>query len=257
MSTASPPAGSSFVPVVPRRRIWVPMLAAFAVEALIAAAILLWLAQRPPLPAASPQFGPIRLDLTKLPTLEPAATAPPSSAAASEAAPAKPVPEAVKPVPETAKPAPEQPMREFTPAARPDHRPPPPHAAPKPPPLPLPDLSLLPAEEAAAAGPLRPAPPKGNGQAIDVSEFMRQVDETLHKAAHDMNVLRGIKLTGRVVLAVHYRDRRAWDPKILKSSGFPILDKAVADAVALAVWPPPPPGLEGREIIIPITGWFW
>src|ERR1700754_3780496 len=42
MSTLSP-AASSFLPAVLRRRIWGPMLVAFAVEALILAIAVLWL----------------------------------------------------------------------------------------------------------------------------------------------------------------------------------------------------------------------
>lgn len=248
----TPPAaaGTFFLPAVPRPRIWVPMLLAFAVEALILAVSVLWLARHPPPPAVSPQFGPIRLDLTKLPTPEPAPTGPQASAAAKS-----PVP--TKPAPETAKPVPKQPTRERTTALTPSREPSPPQSTPDSSPASSSDFSLSPSVDSAAAGPPLPAPPKGNGQAIDVSEFMRQVNAALHKAAHNINMMRGIKLVGRVVIAIHYRDGKAWDPRILKSSGFPTLDQSVAEATTQAKWPPPPPGLEGREIVIPVSGFFW
>jgi periplasmic protein TonB len=252
MSTL-PPANSSFLPAASRRRIWGPMLVAFAVEALILAVVVFWLAKHSAPPTPSSQFAPIRLDITKPPTPDPAPTAP------------------AKPTPEMAKPTPKQPTQERTAATTPSHTPP--QVASQPSPAPLPDTSpqtapnpsssassdftLSPPQVSAAAGPPLPAPPKGNGQVIDISEFQRQINTALHEAAHKMNVLRGIKMIGQVQLVVHYRDGKAWDPRILKSSGFPMLDHAVTDAVAEAEWPPPPRGLEGREIIIPIAGSFW
>jgi len=133
----------------------------------------------------------------------------------------------------------------------------PPQTAPAPSSSASSDFALSPPEVSAVAGPPLPAPPKANGQVIDISEFQRQINTALHEAAHKMNVLRGIKMIGQVQLVVHYRDGKAWDPRIIKSSGFPMLDHAVTDAVAEAAWPSPPKGLEGREIIIPIAGSFW
>lgn len=254
MSTL-PPAAPSFVPAVSRGRIWAPMLMAFAVEALILAIVVFWLAKHSSPPAAGPQFAPIRLDITKPPTPEPAPTAP------------------ARPTPEMTKPAPKQPTQERTTATPPSRTPPqvapqpqpspvpspdtPPQTAPNPSSSASPDFTLSPSEVSAAAGPPLPAPPKGNGQVIDISVFQRQINTALHEAAHKMNVLRGIKMIGQVELVVHYRDGKAWDPRIIKSSGFPMLDHAVTDAVAEAEWPSPPRGLEGREIIIPIAGSFW
>jgi hypothetical protein len=38
---------------------------------------------------------------------------------------------------------------------------------------------------------------------------------------------------------------------------FPALDQAVLDGARHALWPPAPPELEGREIVVPIMGSFW
>jgi periplasmic protein TonB len=252
---ASPPPVSSFARGA-ARRIWTPLAIAFLVEALLLVPCGFWLARRAALPTVpvAPAFGPLRLTLRRPPTPEAAATAPPAptqSAAPKETSPApearaEEVPKLVQP---DQAPAP-APRRKLA-----HHQPPPPKlVAPE---EDLPNLALLPHGNPAPPGPKRPAPPLSNGQLIRISEFNREVNEALHAAAHDLTTERGIKMTGRVEIAVHYRDGKAWGAWIVRSSGLPALDQAVLDGVARAVWPPPPPGLEGRELIIPILGSFW
>lgn len=199
-----------------------------------------------------PAFGPVRLDLTKLPTPEPAATDPAAAAGAVSSPPerdAKPEPKAAE-----AKPTP-HPAPDRSPAGEPKLVSPSKLAS-----FDLPDLSKLPPQDNPAnVGPKQAAPPMSNGQAIRMSEFFRQVNAALRAAMvyPDQARSMGMKLAGRVQIAVHYRDGKAWSPRIMKSSGIPVLDQAVLDAVARTTWPPPPPGLEGREIVLPVLGSFW
>jgi outer membrane biosynthesis protein TonB len=248
----SPSASSSPIPPArATRRVWVSLLVAFIAEALILLAGAVWMISHglaPPRPA----LGSIRLDLTKLPTPAPAPAAPPASPEPAAEIAAKPAPEAptapdAPPVPT----APDRPPPEVLdrPVARRQ-------AALESPPMPLPDLSLLPRDDA-PAGRRQPAPPQANGQMILLSEFNRQLNEALRAAARDLKSSRGIKTTGQVEITLHYRDGKAWGLQILRSSGSSAIDQAMLHALAQATWPPPPRGLEGHEIILPITGSIW
>jgi len=228
------------------------MLVALLAESLLLLGTTIWLTRHLSAPPIVSTFGPIELDLTKLPTPEPTPTAPPPPAPAV----AEREPPADAPVPEQSAqeqpvPLPEQPSQEA-----PIHRIAPSRPVPESGP-PLPDLSLLPHEQAARAGPLQPAPPWANGQTNHLNEFFQQLNAALRSASHYPEEARGMKLSGRVYMRVHYRDGKVWAPSIVRSSGFAILDQAVLDGVAHAVWPPPPPELKGREIVVPIMGSFW
>jgi hypothetical protein len=123
--------------------------------------------------------------------------------------------------------------------------------------MPLPNLALLPKDHTERDGPDQPAPRPANGQVDQMSEFIRKVNEALRAAGRHLNATRGIKFTGIVDIAVHYKDGRAWGPWIVKSSGFPELDQATLEAATMASWPPPPPDLAGRELVLPVNGSFW
>lgn len=292
MVRAHPSVSGSFVSPARPRGIWGPLLVAFVTEAAILAATLFWLSTRPSAPVPS-AFGPLRLDLTMPATIEPAATAPrqpppapsppPQTAEIAPAAPpeaeaAAKTEKALPPEPapaqaeETAKweesppvqaiPAPTPPRNK--PDAQSEHRPakalsqaaPRQQSMPELESIPLPDLSLLPRDDAAHNGPRQAAPRLANGQVDRLSAFYQQLNAALNAAAHDLGAGRGQK-PGRVQIAVHYRDGKAWGAWIVQSSGSPAFDQVVLDGVTRAVWPSPPPGLEGREIIVPIVGSFW
>jgi TonB family protein len=238
----------------PTRGVWGPLLVATITEVLILAGAALWLMGRPSaLPPISPAWGPLQLDLTKPATPEPAPAAPPSppEAAKSEQTPRdNPPPEDAPPqdTPDMAAQAPpeEPPSQAISRAFPADTAP-----------MPLPDLSLLPRDAAAHAGPHQPAPRDANGQVDRVSQFLQALNDALRDASHYPDSARGKKLSGRVYIVVRYRDGKAWAPRIVQSSGFAALDQAVIEGVTRATWPPPPPGLEGREIDVPIMGSFW
>jgi len=199
-----------------------------------------------------PAFGPIQLDLTKLPTREPAPQAPESGAppdvieksAPAPAEPAEPAAaETTDRVPEALEPE-APPARRVSRTAKYDSPP-------------LPDRSLLPHDMAAHLGPPQAAPPKANGLLLRTSEFSRQLNEALRVAAQQLKTDRLIKSNGQVEIAIHYRDGKVWGPWVLRSSGISALDQVMLDGVARANFPPPPPGFEGRELVIPILGSFW
>jgi protein TonB len=123
--------------------------------------------------------------------------------------------------------------------------------------MPRPDLSLLPHDDAAHRGPQQAAPRQANGQADEVNQFFQKLNAALSAAALYPQAARSMKLSRKVRIAVHYCDGKAWGPQILQSSGFPVLDQAFLDRLARAAWPPPPPGFEGRELILPTVGSFW
>lgn len=238
----------------PTRGVWGPLLAAVITEVLILAGAALWLAGRPSAsPPISPVWGPLQLDISKPATPEPAPAAPPSP---SEPAKSEQVAKDNQPAEE----APPQDTRDMAPQAPPDETPSQAIARvlpAEPAPMPLPDLSLLPRDDAAHVGPRQPAPPHANGQVDRLSQFIQALNAALRDASHYPDSARGMKLSGRVYIVMHYRDGKAWGPRIVQSSGFPALDRAVIDGVTRAIWPPPPPGLEGREIEVPIMGSFW
>ncbi|MBY6239690.1 energy transducer TonB [Methylosinus sp. Sm6] len=228
---------------------------ALLAEAALLIAAALWLTRHSSAPVADQSFGPIQLDLTTLPTPEPPPQEPeqPSGASASEPAP---TPDASSPPPEPPSEEPTVPRSDL-----PAKEAPSPPVAPRRyvrdlPPAPLPDLSLLPRRQA-AVGLSRPAPPNANGDAAQLTEFVERLNAALRSASVYPKEARGLKLTGRVLVRVHYRDGKVWDPSIIRSSGFAVLDKAVLEGVVRAVWPPPPRGYEGRELVVPINGAFW
>jgi outer membrane biosynthesis protein TonB len=242
-------ASSSLGPAQ-RQRVFGPLLIALLVEGLLLAAVGFWLTRHMG-PAVQPAFGPIRLDLTKPPTLQPAPTAPP--AAAAPAAPER--ASEAEPTPRPAQPVPDPPPPDVS-ADAPDEEMAPPSAAEDLSTMPLPNLALLPRDSNGPTGPEQPAPPHANGQMEQISEFIRKANEALRIAGHHLSTVRGIRLTGTVGIAVHYKDGKAWGAWITKSSGLAALDEATLDAASRAVWPPPPPGMEGRELVLPIAGTF-
>ena len=251
---ASTPLPPTLIRPAPTRGVWGPLLVALITEVLILAGAALWLSGRPSAsPPISPMWGPLQLDISKPATPEPAPAAPPPP---TEPAKSEQAPHDVPPPEE----APPQDTPDMAPQAPPEEAPSqamasavPAEAAP----MPLPDLSLLPRDEAAHAGPRQPAPRNANGQVDRISQFIQELNAALRDASHYPDSMRGMKLSGRVTIVMHYRDGKAWGPRIVQSSGFPALDQAVIDGVARATWPPPPPGLEGREIDVPIMGSFW
>jgi hypothetical protein len=239
----------AFIPAARKHRVWGPLLVAFAVEALILAVVVFWLVRHAPPPTANPLLAPLRLDLTRPPTLDAARTAPPVSAPPAAAEQAEPAP------PEAAsKPAPDLP-RERTPAEAPSHKIMHPQTAPKTAALPLPDLSLLPRDDGAAAGAPQLARQGNNGQISQTSEFYRQLNVIFNAAARNLRASRGIETTGQAVIVVHYRDGKAWGAMLVRSSGFSAVDQNILDIISrIQTWPPPPPGYEGQEIMLPISG---
>ncbi|ATQ70099.1 MULTISPECIES: energy transducer TonB [Methylosinus] len=226
---------------------------ALLAEAALLVAAALWLTSHPSASAIDQSFGPIQLDLTRLPTPEPPPQEPdpPAGGSASEPTPDASSPESAPPGEEPTVPLSDRPSRE-TPSQP---------VAPRRyvrdlPPAPLPDLSRLPRRQA-AVGPSRRAPPNANGDATQLTEFIERLNDALRSASIYPKEARGVRLTGRVLVRVHYRDGKVWDAAITRSSGFAVLDKAVLEGVVRAVWPPPPPGFEGRELIVPINGSFW
>jgi periplasmic protein TonB len=247
VSAPPPPAA---IRAAPTRGVWGPLLAALITEVLILVGAALWLTSRP---SASPPINPAWGAMQPA-TPEPAPAAPPSPAnpAEPEQAPRdNPPPEEAAPPQDTPDMAPQAPPEETTkPAISP--------ALPDDPaPMPLPDMSLLPRDDTAPVGPRQPAPRNANGQTDKVSQFLQKLNDALRDASHYPDSARGMKLSGRVYIVVHYRDGKAWGPRIVQSSGFPALDQAVIEGAARATWPPPPPGFEGREIDVPIIGSFW
>jgi periplasmic protein TonB len=251
-----PPTTSSLV--LPTRGIWGPLLVAFLAEGLILAAAAFWLSGRlsPPQTVSQSPFGPIQLDLTKLPTPEPASAAPPPLPQITKS---KPPPSAAPPKPEvtTTQDLSERPLQQPESDDTPTPEASPQDSEDDPAPAPLPDLSLLPRKQAAHIGPEQAAPQWANGQSARLPEFYKQLNEALRSAARYLAPAHGMKLSGRVYIVVHYRDGRVWGPRILRSSGFAVLDQAALEVVTRAVWPPPPPGLKGREFMVPIFGSFW
>lgn len=221
------------------------VLMAMLAEALLLLGVAVWLTRQLSAPPVAPSFGPLQLDLAEPPTPEP----PPFEEILADPA-SEPAPADREPSPREPEPEPEPDSSEAS--SRPVTRLSSPRA---PAPMPLPDTSALPRR--GNVGPSRPAPPEANGQARRINEFVERLNAALRSASRYPEEARGMKLSGRVHISVHYRDGRVWAPSILRSSGFPILDRAVLEGVVRAEWPPPPPGLEGREIVVPITGSFW
>jgi protein TonB len=236
-----------------KRRVWGPLLVAMITEGLILVGAALWLTRHPSAsPPINPAWGPMQLDITKPATPEPAPAAPSSPASAeSEPAPRNDPPPEEAPPQDTPDSAPKAPPEDTTSQAIPSAVPN--EAAP----MPLPDLSLLPRDDTAAVGTRQPAPRNANGQVDKVSQFIQALNAALRNASHYPASVRGMKLSGRVYIVLHYRDGKAWGPRIVQSSGFPALDQAVIEGAARATWPPPPPGYEGREMDVPIMGSFW
>ncbi|MDR3465279.1 MAG: hypothetical protein P4M07_04975 [Xanthobacteraceae bacterium] len=247
-----PPCARVVVPTTTTRRIWGALVVAAAVELLLFAPAILWLAGHDSPPPVQSAWGPVQLDLSKLPTPEAAAAAPPAPAPPAE-------PEAAQqpaPAPDPIDTSPGQ-LADRAPVETPSRSVPPTHYVTAPAPLPLPDLSLLPHDATTHIGPQQAAPPLANGRVPEPDDFSRKLNEALREASRKLNSSRGIKLTGRVLIVMHYRDGKAWGPQVLRSSGFAELDQAAIDGVAQAKWPPAPHGLEGRELVIPIMGSFF
>jgi len=250
----SAPLPATLIRPAPTRGVWAPLLVAIVTEVLILAGAALWLRELPSVSLpVSPIWGPLQLDITKPATPEPAPAAPPAPAEPpkAEQAPKDDSPPEAAPPQDTPDRAPPAPSAEAPSQAR--SRAVPAEAAP----MPLPDLSLLPRDDAHHVGPRQPAPRNANGQFDRISQFVQQLNAALRDASRYPESARGIKLSGRVHIVMRYRDGKAWGPRIVQSSGFPVLDQAVIDGVTHAIWPPPPPGLEGREFDVPIMGSFW
>jgi periplasmic protein TonB len=254
MADVSAPPPPAVIRATSTRGVWGPLLAAMITEVLILVCAALWLTSRPSAsPPINPAWGPMQLDITKpaTPELAPAMPPLPANPAESEQAPRDNPPPEEAPPQDTPDMAPQTPPEETTsPAisrALPDD----------PAPMPLPDMSLLPRDDTAPVGPRQPAPRNANGQTDKLSQFLQELNVALRDASHYPDSARGMRLSGRVSIVVHYRDGKAWGPRIVQSSGFPALDQAVIEGVTRAIWPPPPPGFEGREIDVPIMGSFW
>jgi periplasmic protein TonB len=245
---------SSFV--LHTRNTFGAVLVALLAELLVLVGAALWLTHHLSAPPVTPPLGPIQLDLTKLPTPEPAQTAPPQPTVAEPPPPAE-QPTEQPPVTEQSTQAQPVPLPETPSDEAPNEADSPSPSVTETEPMPLPDLSLLPHDQSAHAGPYQPAPSSANGQTSPLSEFVQQLNQALRSAVRYPEQVSGAKLSRRVYVRVHYRDGKVWGAVIVQSSGVATLDQAVLDGVIHAAWPAPPPSLEGREIVVPIMGEFW
>lgn len=229
------------------------MFGAFALAlALETAAIVgtaAWLGRTPPPPAV--RLAPLKVTLVSLPPAPPAPTPPKPVVPPPRPPPPKPVP---PPPPPPPKPVPPPP-------------PPPPKPAPKPPPLPIPPKPVVPRHRPRHPVPKRPVPPPRHVARVvpaprppptparvaaaspDVlALFEGQVRQAVQRAVAYPMAARVAHERGRVQVGFMLRDGRAAEVAVLRSSGFPLLDRAAMAAVRGASYPTPPAALQGREM---------
>jgi hypothetical protein len=153
------------------RGVWGVFAVAFVVEAMLLGGGALLFGGRLASVPVRPALGPVKLDLSKLPTPQPAPTAPPAAAPpeAQDTPQDQPPNNPDPPAPEAPEQEPRQSLEESTT--------PPAYQLPRDDAdkMPLPDMSLLPPLDGAHRGPNQPAPPLSNGQADRVSQFYEQL----------------------------------------------------------------------------------
>lgn len=200
------------------------LAAALALE-LVALALLLPILARPAPPAQVQ--GPVRLTIMVPPAPKPL---PPV---------AKPLP---KPVPPVTKPLPPVPPPKPVPVPRPVPRPIVHHvqhvAVHKPlpvPPVPAPPTPVPPTPSPA------PAPPSA-GQLDMFRDAIRRAVQQVADSVHPQNA----QESGTVEIGISYLNGQAIGVRLIRSSGFPLLDAAALEAGRIAPYPPPPPAFANR-----------
>ncbi|MFL9932467.1 TonB family protein [Paraburkholderia sp. RL18-103-BIB-C] len=220
-----------------RKPLYMSATLALAVEALLLAGVGAWLIH----PRISAPRRPEPMTITLAP---PAAQAPKPA----------PVParEVSKPVP---KPAVQLRRAPAVHQARVAHAAPPKPQPVTPPPTSIPAPNTAPAQSAAAAEPApapapapRPASAPVPAPALPDASFEAALRAAIEAALRYPESARMEGITGRTLVGFVYRDGVVSDIHVVTSGGMGLLDHAALAAVRDAVCPPPPHGLEGKNL---------
>lgn len=235
-------------PAPPREAGGRPLLGAFgvalALEVAGIAALAIWIGTAPAAPAV--KEAPVVVSLLDSP-------APPTPAPVTPVQP-KPTPPPPDPPPQTPppQPPPPQPAPPEPPPPQPapqPRKPPPRKPRPRKPPRPaLPDKPVTHVEAPPVSQPAA-APAIAQAASLDaMALFEGQVHRAIQRAVVYPAAARMAHESGRTRVAFTLSGGRADDAVVVRSSGFPMLDRAALAAVRDARYPAPPPALSGRAL---------